>query len=371
MILQKKGGDKIKSKQIENNKEDQKVIRRLNSIIEKHAKAPRQRSHENSVRNINNDKMNQEGSNNDVEISESDTDEGMDRVRSPWRCFQCRRPCSEHKGQIGTICKLEPLNEEQGEERPREWNIRRRKNKTSVRGIRSTSASSVPEMAGSAPSGSTEPLKATSEAESLLEARIVQRLLAVLSSVPPNPGYSQGRERERRGSTPQYDLAPNMSQRQQTDRQQVQQQPQLQEGQNQHQAGPQYYPPPRLYMQPLPVPIFPKTMSVKGWTKAVRAWSNNLHHIPETTKLTMIMESLKANEERKGVGRWIVSTVDKGDFNTERQGALEEFMELFKKKYEVPCWRKCIEICEQVLAFQKNGDEGPNKYLERWLELED
>ena len=88
-----------------------------------------------------------------------------------------------------------------------------------------------------------------------------------------------------------------------------------------------------LYMQPLPVSIFHKTMSVEGWAKTVRAWSNNLHHIPETTKLTMIMESLKANEERNEVGRWIVSTIDEGDFNTERQGALEEFMELFKKKY--------------------------------------
>ena len=27
-------------------------------------------------------------------------------------------------------------------------------------------------------------------------------------------------------------------------------------------------------------------------------------------------------------------------------------------------------IWEQVLVFQKQGDEGPKKYLERWLELE-
>ena len=123
-------------------------------------------------------------------------------------------------------------------------------------------------------------------------------------------------------------------------------------------------------MQPILVPRFHKTMSVDGWTKAVSAWSNSHSHIPETLRLTLIMESLKANEERKGVGRWIVSTVDEGDFNTENQGALEEFIEKFKKKFEVPCWRKCVEIWEQVLAFQKHGDEGPKKYLERWLELE-
>ena len=27
-------------------------------------------------------------------------------------------------------------------------------------------------------------------------------------------------------------------------------------------------------------------------------------------------------------------------------------------------------IWEQVLAFQKQGDDGPKKYLEKWLELE-
>ena len=161
-----------------------------------------------------------------------------------------------------------------------------------------------------------------------------------------------------------------MNQQQRTDRQQVQQQRQTQGDQIQYQVGPQYYPPPHLYMQPILVPRFHKTMSVDGWTKAVSAWSNSHSHIPETMRLTLIMESLKANEERKGVGRWIVSTVDEGDFNTENQGALEEFIEKFKKKFEVPCWRKCVEIWEQVLAFQKHGDEGPKKYLERWSELE-
>ena len=87
-------------------------------------------------------------------------------------------------------------------------------------------------------------------------------------------------------------------------------------------------------------------------------------------RLTLILESLKANEERKEVGRWIVSTIDEGDFNTENQGALDEFLENFKKKFEVSCWRKCVGIWEQVLAFQKQGDEGPKKYLEKWLELE-
>ena len=48
-------------------------------------------------------------------------------------------------------------------------------------------------------------------------------------------------------------------------------------------------------------------------------------------RLTLILESLKANEERKEVGRWIVSTIDEGEFDTENPGALDEFLEKFKR----------------------------------------
>ena len=86
-------------------------------------------------------------------------------------------------------------------------------------------------------------------------------------------------------------------------------------------------------------------------------------------RLTLILELIKANEERKEVRRWIVSTIEEGEFNTENQGALDEFLSKFKMKFEVPSWRKCVEILDQVLKFQKSGDEGPKKYLERCLEL--
>ena len=106
-------------------------------------------------------------------------------------------------------------------------------------------------------------------------------------------------------------------------------------------------------------------MTVEGWTKAVKTWSNIRDHIPKTMRLSLIQESLKANEEREEVGKWIVSTVDEGDLNAENRGAFEKF----KKKFKVSCWRKCVGIWEQVLAFQKQGEEGLRNYLEKWLEL--
>ena len=66
-----------------------------------------------------------------IEISENYVDEGTDKVRSLRKCSRYRRPCSEHKGPIGTRCKLEPRDEEQVEEHYKEWNARRRKDKQS------------------------------------------------------------------------------------------------------------------------------------------------------------------------------------------------------------------------------------------------
>ena len=54
------------------------------------------------------------------------------------------------------------------------------------------------------------------------------------------------------------------------------------------------------FMQPTPVPKFNKTMSVEGWMKAVKLWSKTHSHIPEPMRLTMILESLKTNEDRNG-----------------------------------------------------------------------
>ena len=65
-------------------------------------------------------------------------------------------------------------------------------------------------------------------------------------------------------------------------------------------------------------------------------------HFPQT------YESLKVNEDRKELlRRWIVSTIDEGDFEVNRIGLLEEFLTKFKQKSEVSSWRKCAELWEE------------------------
>ena len=62
--------------------------------------------------------MSQDGGIDDEErsdISESDVDEGTDKMESLRKCSRCRRPCSNHKGPAGARCGLERLDEEQYE----------------------------------------------------------------------------------------------------------------------------------------------------------------------------------------------------------------------------------------------------------------
>ena len=63
-------------------------------------------------------------------------------------------------------------------------------------------------------------------------------------------------------------------------------------------------------MPPTAVPKFHKSMSVDGWNKSVKVWSDNYLHIPEPMRLTIILEFLKANEDRKAEGRWITGIPD-------------------------------------------------------------
>ena len=57
------------------------------------------------------------------EISESNLDEGIDKMENFRRCIRCNRPCSGHKGPTGSSCVLEPLDEEQLREYYKEWKI--------------------------------------------------------------------------------------------------------------------------------------------------------------------------------------------------------------------------------------------------------
>ena len=113
----------------------------------------------------------------------------------------------------------------------------------------------------------------------------------------------------------------------------------------QQQGYPQHGPTiqPYFFMPPVAIPKFHATMLADGWNKRVKTKTGNYIHIPEAMRLTTIFESVKDNEHTEEVGRWILSTIDKGNFDVGKTGSLDDFLNRFQHKFEVPSWRKCAD----------------------------
>ena len=98
-------------------------------------------------------------------------------------------------------------------------------------------------------------------------------------------------------------------------------------------------------------------------------YTTHLHHTIICNRqqwLSMILESLTENYNRQEVGRWVISTVDEGEFDIEQQGAMNDLLEKLKKKFEVPNWRKCGEIWRQIITFKRHENKNPKDYIQRW-----
>ena len=298
----------------------------------------------------------------EVEISEGEMDElGIEEIQNWRKCSKCNRPCSGHEGSTGQKCKLNILTTQE------EFSTYYSELKEKLKGKKKQKTKKTPRKQ-SIPTSVAEDTPVTNVGgggQVMIDSSLLQQLVIALQgsqvlesrrggSVPPNL--------ENRGDYQTFgsnNMSNNHMRQQQFQQQMNQQMHQqqwqgYQQGYQGQQPGQQpgvqqgfggfYQPPPHYFMQPTAVPKFHKTMSVDGWRKNVTVWSSTHLHLPEAMRLTMILESLYAKEDRKVVGRWIVSTIDEGDFDVSRPGALEDFLNKFKKKFEGPSWRKCVEL---------------------------
>ena len=99
------------------------------------------------------------------ETSESNLEEGIDKMENWRKCIQCNRPCSGHKGPTGSSCEMEPLDEEQlrdyYKELRGEIKGKKTKSKTPRRNQRSIGSSTAANVTGNASGRSTVPTKAS------------------------------------------------------------------------------------------------------------------------------------------------------------------------------------------------------------------
>ena len=97
----------------------------------------------------------------------------------------------------------------------------------------------------------------------------------------------------------------------------------------------------RMYQPPVPVPVFNKDLSVEAWAKKIIVWNENHDHMKESMRMSMILDSLKSNEERKNLKSWIINNVEDDDnFDLRKVGIVDSFLELLKTKYDVSNWQK-------------------------------
>ena len=216
----------------------------------------------------------------ELEISESEMEEGLDQMEKWRKCNNCNRPCNGHGGATGAKCELEPLEtqtslKEYYKELKEKLKGKKKKNKTPRKETRQTGAISAPGVSGTGLGAPTTAMSTPNNltmgagGQATIDPGLLQQLVIALQSSPginlATGGHnnSPGLDNNARGSNM------NMNQHQVNQQQWNGQQFQQQYWNNQQypqggfqQQQPGYYPPQhQFFMQPTSVPKFHKTMT--------------------------------------------------------------------------------------------------------------
>ena len=86
------------------------------------------------------------------------------------------------------------------------------------------------------------------------------------------------------------------------------------------------------FVQPTPVPKFSKAMSLEAWKRKLNIWSTNHRYISESLRLSMILDSLKENSDRKELNNLIVYNIkEDANFDLTAIGGIDQFLQKFQK----------------------------------------
>ena len=112
-------------------------------------------------------------------------------------------------------------------------------------------------------------------------------------------------------------------------------------------------------------------MSLEAWKRKLNIWSTNHRYISESLRLSMILDSLKENSDRKELNNLIVYNIkEDANFDLTAIGAIDQFLQKFKKKFEVSNWKKCSRIWKEIIRFRAQEGEETSQYLDRFNEIE-
>ena len=155
----------------------------------------------------------------ELDISESEMEEGKEQMENWRKCSLCNLPCSGHEGTTGALCELDVLDtpaklKDYYKELKEKLKGKKKKNKTSRKEGRTTGVQPGTATSGSVvqtPGVNTAPPIVTQGAggQVTIDAGVLQQHVAAIQTCqggvisPTTAGAinSQGLERDRRGST--------------------------------------------------------------------------------------------------------------------------------------------------------------------------
>ena len=120
----------------------------------------------------------------------------------------------------------------------------------------------------------------------------------------------------------------------------------------------------------VPVPKWNAGLSFKAWKRNVENWAKEID-ITETQKVLNVIESLKANDERK-LKDWIITNIDEDiqGFDHNNQDALKTLLKRMEDKFEESPFKRTKKLWKDLLAFEAIKGETPRQYVERFSMLE-
>ena len=320
----------------------------------------------------NNTMTDSETENSDTSIQEIEGND--DDIMKSWkRCTNCKRPTIYHEGRCGKNCNLELLSEDQMKQHEmsvlqkiKDKNTDNKKEQAkSDTGQKSSNAVLDPSLIEGLKNLLANQSKDKNVNNSAQNASNLQNSSQFIPTPPWMNMWNQYPWNQWNGPNQQQ-----WNQRQQIPNQQVNQQ-QFQPQQQPMYQQQQIQNPTQQFMQPTSVPKFTKNMSLEAWKRKINVWSANHVHINESLRLNMILESLKENNERKELQNWVVYNIEEDvNFDMTANGAIDQFLQKFQKKFEVSNWKKCSGIWKEILNFNAQEGETTRQYMERFNEIE-
>ena len=117
------------------------------------------------------------------------------------------------------------------------------------------------------------------------------------------------------------------------------------------------------------VPIWTKDMTFQAWKRSVQIWAKV--ECKAVKKYQALIESLKKNEEQKGLKEMIITNiVEDLEFDVEIDDVVERILSKVEEFSDESHWTRMLNLAKKFKRFKQNQGEGNREYVQRFGKLE-